>query len=196
VLIAHGPDGDRAQVSALAEGLRKKGFAVLAADLRGHGQSPAGKPWTELDRAERERMWTFALRDLGAAAAFLRGRRDIHTTNLTLVGVGGSAALALRHAAGDENARAVVLIAPSEDQLGFDLPDEMQRCGGLPTLVLASRDGRAMAKRLVDGVQSTGVPGLELAVLRSGAADYLSDSKMPDRVAAFLRQVVVERKGR
>jgi alpha-beta hydrolase superfamily lysophospholipase len=196
VLIVHAPDGDRGQVAALGVELCKKGFAVLAVDLRGHGGSASDKPWSQLDRAEQQRMWTYTLRDLDAAAGFLRGRRDIHTTNLTMIGVGSGCALALRHASEDENVRAVVLIAPTDDQLGFDLLDEIQRCGGIPTLFVASRDGRARAKRMVDGLQSAGHPEIDLSTLRAGDDEILADDKTADRVVSYLRQTVVEHKGR
>lgn len=196
VLIAHAPGSDRESVASLAETLSKKGFAVLTVDLRGHGASAGGESWEELDRAAQERMWTFAQRDLGAAAGYLRGRRDIHTTNLTLVGVGSGCALALRHASEDENARAVILLDPTDDQLGFNLPDEVRRCGGLPTLVVSPHDGRARSKRLVEGLQTSGSSAIELAVLRTGEDEYLADKKMSDKVAGFLRQTVTEARGR
>ena len=196
VLLAHAPGSERTSVEPLARTLSKRGFAVLSLDLRGHGASAAGEAWEELDRAGRERLWTYAQRDLNAAAGYLRGRRDVHTTNLTVVGVGSGCSLALRHASEDENARAVVLLAPSEDQLGFNLVDEVQRCGGLPTMVISPRDGRARAKRLVEGLQSDGFLEIELTVLRTGEAEYLTDKKMPDKVVSYLRDTVVEAKGR
>jgi alpha-beta hydrolase superfamily lysophospholipase len=196
VLIAHAPGTDRTTVHKLSESLSKKGFAVLALDLRGHGASAADQSWEELDRGGRERMWTFTQRDLNAAASYLRGRREVHTTNLTVVGVGSGCALALAHAAQDENARAVILLDPTEDQLSFSLPDEIRRCGGLPTLVVSPRDGRARAKRLVDGLKTDGYPDIELSVLRTDQAEYLVDKKMTDKVTSYLRQTVVESKGR
>lgn len=196
VLIVHAPGRDRSSVAPLAETLSKKGFAVLALDLRGHGASAAGQAWEELDRAAQERMWTFTQRDLDAAAVYLRGRRDIHTTNLSVVGVGASCALALRHASEDENSRAVVLLDPTDDQLGFNLADEVRRCGGLPTMVVSPHDARARTRRLVEGLQSAGFPEIELSVLRSAEEGYLEDKKMSDKVTSYLRETVVEAKGR
>lgn len=196
VLIAHAPGSDRATVEPLAKTLSKRGFAVLTLDLRGHGASAAGESWQELDRAGQERMWAFTQRDLGAAAGYLRGRRDIHTTNLTVVGVGSGCALALRHASEDENARAVVLLDPTEDQFGFNLPDEVRRCGGLPTLVVSPRDGRSRTKRLVEGLTGSGVPDIELSILRTGETEYLGDKKTSDKVVKYLQDTVVEAKGR
>jgi len=196
ILITHAPGTDRTSVHKLSQTLSKKGFAVLAVDLRGHGASAADQSWEDLDRAGQERMWTFTQRDLDAAASYLRGRREVHTTNLTVVGVGSGCALALAHAAQDENARAVILLDPTEDQLSFNLGDEVRRCAGIPMLVVSPRDGRARAKRLVDGLQTAGYPDIELSVLRASQAEYLVDKKMTDRVTSYLRQNVVESRGR
>jgi dienelactone hydrolase len=196
VILVHDAGGQRESMEDLAKYLRRRGFAVLTLDLRGHGKSPGSEePFGQLSRDDQERLWTFALRDLEAAGAFLRGRRDVHTTNLSVVGVGRSSALALRYASQDENVRAVALIGAAEDQLGFSLPDEIRRCGGLPMLVLAPKDERAFATRLVDAVRATADGSIELSVLRSDSGGELEDKRLPNELVKFLNDTVTPKRG-
>lgn len=194
VMLVHPPGGTRQEQEDVARQLVRRGFAVLSMDLRGHGQSIIGDAgFATLSPEEQERMWTFTLRDLEAGASFLRGRRDIHTTNLSVVGFAQSCGLALRHASQDENVRAVVLVSPDEQQLGFNLADEIKRCGGLPTLILTPRDNRPLAVRLIDGLGQHAADAIKLEVLKS--SEYQADKRLPSDVANYLRDTVVERKG-
>jgi dienelactone hydrolase len=194
VLLVHPPTGTRQELDEVARQLVRRGFAVLSMDLRGHGLSVGGgAAFDTLPPEERERMWTFTLRDLEAGAAFLRGRRDIHTTNLSVVGFAQGCGLALRHASQDENVRAVVLVSPSEEQLGFTLADEVKRCGGLPTLLLTPRDDRPLAQRLIDSLGTHAADAIKVETLKT--AEYQADKKLPSDVANYLRDTVVERKG-
>jgi pimeloyl-ACP methyl ester carboxylesterase len=196
VLLVHDAGARRESLDDVAKYLRRRGFAVLTLDLRGHGKSPGSEqPFGQLTREDQERLWTFALRDLEAAGAFLRGRRDVHTTNLSVIGVGRSSALALRYASQDENVRAVALIGAGEDQLGFALPDEIRRCGGLPTLLVASKDERPYATRLVDAVKGTSDGALELALLRSDVGGALADKRLPNELVKFLNEVATPKRG-
>lgn len=194
VLLVHPPGGSRGEQDDVARQLVRRGFAVLSMDLRGHGQSAAADAgFATLAPEEQERMWTFALRDLEAGAGFLRGRGDIHTTNLSVVGFAQGCGLALRHAAQDENVRAVVLVSPGENQLGFTLTDEVKRCGGLPTLILTPKDDRPLAQRLIDGLGAHAADAIKVEVLKS--TEYQADKKLPSDVANYLRDTVVDRKG-
>ena len=77
------------------------------------------------------------------------------------------------------------------------LPDEVRRCGGLPTLLVATKDGRPLAKRLVDGLIASGDdPAIQLAVLKSSGTEYLADKRLPSEVANYLRDTVIEKRGR
>jgi pimeloyl-ACP methyl ester carboxylesterase len=194
VMMVHRPGGNRREQEDVARQLVRRGFAVLSMDLRGHGQSVTGDAtFATLAPEEQARMWTFTLRDLEAGASFLRGRRDIHTTNLSVVGFADSCGLALRHASQDENVRAVVLVSPGENQLGFSLSEEIKRCGGMPTLILTPKDGRPLAQRLIDGLGGPVADTIRLEVLK--ADEYQADRRLPFDIANYLRDTVVERKG-
>lgn len=188
-ILVHDAGRSRSDLVDLASALQKRGFAVLTLDLRGHGESRTAEvAFRPEDPTAAERLWAFTLRDVEAAAAFLRSRSDVHTSNLSLVGVGAGAALAARHALRDGNARAVVLVAPREENLGFNLMADVRGLGGLPTLILAERDRKSDADRLAQaGNQAEGLAFIEVAVLRSSGAEAISDSRVPREVARHLQ---------
>ena len=165
-LLVHDAGADRSQLTKVAERLQRTGFAVLAIDLRGHGESKGENlDWSGLTESERAATWTFATRDLEAGADWLRKQEGIHRTNLSLVGAGSGCALAVRHASRDENVRCVTLLAPRSENFGFDVASDIHEIEGLPTLVVAGRElqvhrprvqlqrGRGRGRRPQDAVQ-------------------------------------------
>jgi pimeloyl-ACP methyl ester carboxylesterase len=133
-VILHAPGQDKSQVDELAKYLQRKGFGVLAVDLRGHGASASEAcDWKTLDETGQATSWNLALRDVQAATEYLRGRNEIHSNNLSLVGVGGGASLAVRQALDDDTVRALVLIAPAFENYGFSI------VGGLELLPADTR---------------------------------------------------------
>jgi pimeloyl-ACP methyl ester carboxylesterase len=196
VLLVHDAEADRSQLTALAEGLQKKGFGVLALDLRGHGASATPElSWSETAPAERPKLWTASLRDLAAGGRFLREQPEVHASNLSLVAVGASCGLAVRHAAKDENARTVVLVAPRTTELGFDVQGEVRELGGLPTLILTEKGGRERAASIVEaGHKANGTAHIELEELKAAPEELLADAKLPNEVASWLKQKVVPKR--
>ena len=56
-----------------------------------------------MPRGTPARVTAEAVATIEAAAAWLRGQKGVHKTNLSVVGLGSGCALAVRHAARDEN---------------------------------------------------------------------------------------------
>jgi len=199
-MLIHDAGCDQNQVVDIAKYLQRKGFGVLTVDLRGHGGSVSEKagapPWEALDERSRERAWAFAMRDLRAGADFLRKRREIHASNLSIVGIGASAALAVRHAMDDENARAVVLISPRAENFGFNLVGGLGHLEGLPSLIISPKDGREAAARLQNAGHKAndGYEYIELAVMKSEEGELLSDSRLRAQIATWLRDKVVTKR--
>jgi len=197
VLLVHDAGGNRNQLEKIAPHLQKRGFAVLALDLRGHGGSAsAGCDWSRLEGDEHKRMWAFTLRDVAAAADFLRGRKEVHTSNLSLVGLRAGAAVALRHAVKDENVRAVVLLDPETQQLGFNLADDVGEVG-VPTLIISPRGDTNTARRLIEAGHGAN-PGYEFiqtVILKSDRDRLVDDKRLATEIGTFLREQVVPKRG-
>lgn len=194
VLLVHDMGGDRSQLAPIAERLQKLGFAVLALDLRGHGQSRSERyDWAKLDDDARERMWVLTPRDLAAGAEYLRSRSDVHTSNLSLVGLRAGSAVAVHYAADDQNARAVVILDPQPDGHGFALAKDVEKLQGLPTLILAPSDQRNVAERLAQcGTDGNGGSAfISKGFLKGDNGNLLDDKRLPKEVADWLKDTVM-----
>jgi len=196
-LLVHGAGEDRKELDKIGISLQKRGFAVLSIDLRGHGESSRTEcNWTKLSEEDRERTWAYSLRDLAAGASFLRSREDVHTSNLSIVGVRSGSTIAVRYAHSDENTRALVLVAPKASELGFDVSADLNELGGLPTLILASKDGRNLAERMQLAAHSANddLPFVTVKCLRKKSEDVLGDKRLNSELSRWLKDTVLPKK--
>lgn len=166
-ILVHDSGGSRVQLMDLAERMWKTGFAVLVLDLRGHGASATKElNWSKMDKAERKTAWALAVRDLEAAASWLRKQKSVHSTNLNLVGYKAGCALAARHALRDENVRAVALIEPRAEELGIDVVGDLTELGGLPTYIISLKENSEAAEAMIQEAHTAagGHPYIELMI--------------------------------
>jgi len=193
-LLVHGAGGKRADMQDMADRLHKAGFAVLAIDLRGHGESATAETdWTKLEPAAQHELWSFAARDVKAGTKFLEERKEIHAASIVLVGHREGCALVARHAAKDENVRGIALLdPPSGDSaaLGFQLDKELSQLGGLPTYISVPEERKDQAQRLAaDGKSANG--GLEfirVSVFGGGSGELLRDAREAAEATKWLKE--------
>lgn len=197
-LLVHDAGASRDQLAALADRLQKSGFGVLTIDLRGHGASVTeGSHWDSMTEDERSSLWALATRDVEAASRWLLSRNGVHSTNLSLIGIGSGCALAVRHAKRDENVRCVALLAPRSKDFGFDVAADLLKIEGLPTLVLAPRDQfQADTERMVTEANSDAAPYVELVVAAPKVTSILDDRKVPSKVSSWVKGFAMPKKGR
>ncbi len=102
----------------LADRLAGDGFATLAIDLRGHGESTVGPHGTVLDRnAFSDKQHQEKSRDVDAAVRWLMEKGFV-LTKIALVGASIGANLAIAYAGGHEGIPAVVALSPGLDYHG------------------------------------------------------------------------------
>lgn len=194
VLLVHDAGGDRKQLEELGASLQRAGFAVLSLDLRAHGQSVYPEhDWTALDEAGRARTWVLTLRDLAAAAEYLRSREDVHSSSLTLIGYRSGGGAAIRYASTDLNVRAVVALDPVQDELGFNLVKDLVALEELQTMIVSPKDGRVDVDRLVKaGHTATGGNDawIHPCVLKSDSTGFLQDKRLGREVSDWVRETV------
>ncbi len=197
VILVHDAGKNRRSLLPLAQYLNKKGLATLVLDLRGHGESATEKlDWAKLDERGQTTQWAFAVRDLTAAAKFLRSQKGVHTANLTVIGMGAGSNLALRHALDDENVRATVLLNPPATALGFKLGPALTELGGLPCLIVSPKEGKAANCKLRDQCheENDGLEYVELQNLKSKAKDMLDDKRLNNGVFTWLKDRILTKK--
>jgi dienelactone hydrolase len=196
VILVHDAGGNRLQLEGVADRLSKQGFGVLALDLRGHGGSKTVKlDWEKLSETEKKATWSYAPRDIDAAATWLLGQPSIHSTSLSLVGYGAGCALAVRHAKGDANVVCMALLAPNAEDYGFDVRADIQTLEGLPTFVVTSKDAEAERMAQEANASSGGNPYVELFISPPKLATPLEDKSLPAKVSKWLTEKAKPKKG-
>ena len=194
VVLVHDAGSDRSKLEGLAEYLQRKGIAVLTVDVRGHGESATDKlEWAKLDdeRAQSS-MWSFAAGDVRLAVDWLRERDEVHSARVAVAGVGAGASLAVSEALDDRDTSAVALIAPGNENHGFNLSRNLSDLGGLPALILSPKESRSDAQRLQSAAHSAngGEEYVELAVLKSSRADVMGDKRLGSELAKWLKDTL------
>ncbi|MCL5959676.1 MAG: alpha/beta fold hydrolase [Chloroflexi bacterium] len=102
VILCHGIAGRKEGQAPIAEMLRGDGFACLSFDFRGHGQSEG-----QLDPSTPH--------DITAAVKYLEGRKEIDANRLAIRGFSMGGFFALYVAAGLQQIKAIVSVAPGTE---------------------------------------------------------------------------------
>lgn len=188
-VLVHDAGGQRGDLSEVAERLWKQGFAVIALDLRGHGESSGDdKPWSELAEEERTRNWTFCLRDVKAAASWIGKQPGVHSSNVSLVGDRAGCTLVARYAMRDENVRSLVLLDPQVEQLGFNLAKDIASLAGLPTYIVATKESATKAQTIADSGEKAneGNKFIEIVVFKGAPVMPTADKTLLAGITKFM----------
>jgi dienelactone hydrolase len=128
LLLLHMFDSNRKAWHDLALTAQVKGYAALAIDLRGHGQSGGERDLTAMDQ------------DVEAALAWLEQHEKIDAGRIAIVGASIGANLALRGGANHPQVKAVSLLSPGLDYRGLTTQDAVVQYGQRPLLIIAAED--------------------------------------------------------
>ncbi len=135
VILLHSSKGARGDLRPLALALQAEGHAVIAPDLRGHGDSTAGVPASGQRTSDYQAMVT---QDVEAVKNFLIDRNnagELNIEKLCLVGLEMGSVVALNFAARDwswpvlasgkqgQDVKALVLISPEWSYKGLRIND-------------------------------------------------------------------------
>ncbi|RMF05638.1 MAG: alpha/beta fold hydrolase [Chloroflexi bacterium] len=129
VLLLHMLNSNKESWQDFAPVLQNTGYAVLALDLRGHGES-----------SNANFNYTFMDRDADAALAWLRARPEINAEKIGIVGASIGANLALRAGSRNTNVKSVVLLSPGLDYRGVTTLDALAEYGQRPVMIVAAEN--------------------------------------------------------
>lgn len=149
VVLVHQNGRDHEEWAFLEDSLQRGGYHVLAVDLRGHGKSmtQAGKT---LDPAQfTSDDFRAMTHDVEAAVTWLRGRPDVDSARIALVGASLGANLVLAYAAGDPRIDHVAMLSPGLDYKGVTTEDAIQRYGARALFMAVSREDNYSAKSVL-----------------------------------------------
>jgi dienelactone hydrolase len=167
-ILLHMYASDRQAFEPLTPALHAAGFAVLAIDLRGHGDS-AGPVELGLSRrvADRDpKLFADMYKDVEAGYRWLADRPELDMARFTLVGASVGGSIALDYASRDKSVDAVVWLTPGTSYLGIDSVADAQKYGRRPLLLMAAEPERAAADDL-----GHIVPGATVKTLPYGGPD-------------------------
>lgn len=128
VLLLHQVGGQKEDWAQFATRLQAAGYAVLALDLRGHGESGG------------EAEWAAMAGDVARAWEVMVAQPEVDAERTAIVGASIGANLALVAGAGLPPVRAVVLLSPGLDYRGVRTEEAMLTYGNRPVLIAASQD--------------------------------------------------------
>jgi len=176
VLLLHMYAGSRSDWQEFARSLQGAGFAALAIDLRGHGDTGGIEDWV------------LAREDVAAACAWLGAHQGVDGNRLGLVGASIGANLALVQGAREPSVDAIALLSPGFDYFRVQIQGLIEEYGDRPSLLVASEEDAYSAETV--RVLSTTAPGeAELLMLTSaghGTAMLEGDPELAGRLIAFL----------
>lgn len=128
VMLLHGLNGSHQDWHALPEHLVKAGYAVVAIDMRGHGDSTQKKTGGRMSwRIFKKNDWDQMPRDIDRVRRYIVKNEDeefdhIDATHMALIGskLGANAALISGDRDSDETIKAMVLISPGLNYKGLE----------------------------------------------------------------------------
>lgn len=202
VLLIHSVDKDRSIWASFAATLQKNGFAAVAIDLRGYGESthkqtPDG-PVTLDARNFTAGDYRDMLLDVESAVDWMQAQPEIDGKHIALVGESFGANVALRYAAINEDIAAVVALSPGITYRGVRTDDIISQVSHAPLRIFVSEyDPFAFesSKRLVEILKETNTPTTtnELTICTGnlhGSDMLLGVRNLPQIIVAWLKDAV------
>lgn len=188
VLLLHMYRSDRTAWAPLIAPLHDAGFAVLALDLRGHGES-ATTETRDLVLARDPEIFRKMQDDVRGAYDWLVQQPRIDRARFALVGASVGGSIALQYAAKDRSVDAVVCLSPGLNYMGLDSAGDLRQITGRKILMLATADERDAPYTLRKESQ-----GVEVEIFQDqkahGTDMFGVVPELEQRVARFLTKSV------
>jgi pimeloyl-ACP methyl ester carboxylesterase len=147
VLLVHDLGSGASDWTPLAEELWRAGLAVLAPELRGHGDSATSETRQRAARADPSLIGAMQ-HDLRGAYDFLAQQPGIDRARFALIGAGTGAAVALQYAAKDRSVDVVVCLSPSGPGLGLDPAGDLRQLVARRVLLVGGSEERTWCQQL------------------------------------------------
>jgi dienelactone hydrolase len=129
LLLLHEAYDDSRSWDSFGRAAQERGYAVLALDLRGHGQSGGEKTFdSTMDN------------DVDAALAWLKASPAVNSDRIGIVGASLGANLALRGGAHYPEIKSVILLSPGMLLWQIDIAKAIVDYGSRPLLLVASKE--------------------------------------------------------
>lgn len=187
VILLHMYRSNRAAWKPLVPALHRAELAVLAIDLRGHGESvePADMDLADKSKTRDSGLFNSMHSDVEAAYYWLSRRDDVDLTRVGLVGASVGCSIALDYASRDRSVDAVVCMTAGENYLGVDSKAHITRLRSQPILLLATT-GERKASDALGKRQATAVVDMVGGGTVHGTRMFGRISGIEQRITTFL----------
>ncbi len=150
VILLHMYRSRRSAWDPLVPKLHEAGFAVLAIDMRGHGESVEPSSMELVKRvAERDAsLFNSMYWDVEASYSFLSGEKGVDMTRVGIVGASVGTSVAIKAASKNPAIDAVVCMTAGENYLGINSVDHIQECREQPVLLMSTEQERKATDKL------------------------------------------------
>ncbi len=147
VILLHMYRSDRTAWEPLIGPLHEAGFATLAIDLRGHGES-ATTASTKRVQERDPAIFREMQEDVRAAYDWLARQPNVDRARFGLVGASVGCSIAIQYAGYDRSVDAVVCLSPGLNYLGLNSEQDMRQVTGRRLLLVATAHEREAPERL------------------------------------------------
>jgi pimeloyl-ACP methyl ester carboxylesterase len=189
-ILLHQYRSDRRSWEPLIPALQARGLAVLALDLRGHGDSAA----TESREAVLKRdpqIFKQMQEDVRGAYDWLAVQPGLDRARFVLIGASVGCSIALQYAARDRSVDGVVCLSPGTNYMELDSVGEIRQITGRRILLLATEDERDAPYSLQKAGRNVDVEILK-GFQAHGTAMFAQAPKLADKIADFVQKAVGE----
>lgn len=140
-VLLHMERSNRSAWKPLVPHLHAMGFAVLAIDLRGHGESVEPRGFNLATKAANRdsRLFRAMYKDVAAAYLWLVRQGRVDATRFVLVGAGIGCSVALDYASRDRSVDAIACLTPGLNYPGLDSTAAIRKCDARAILLTAAK---------------------------------------------------------
>jgi dienelactone hydrolase len=128
VMLLHMNGGQRSDWDAFARQLAGEGYAALAIDMRGHGDTGGQSDW-ELAAGDLQQVW-----------AYLTSREDVDETRAAIAGASIGANMSLVTGVEEPSVKTVIMLSPGLNYFDVTTDDRIVQYGNRPSLIVASEE--------------------------------------------------------
>jgi dienelactone hydrolase len=150
ILLLHQWQSDRHSWDEFAKDLQGDGFAVLAIDGRGFGESTKRADGSTVAAGRSDEDVKAMLGDVDAAFNYLSKQNNVDPYRVGIVGASYGSSLALIYAADHPSVAAVALLSPGLNYFG-NMPTEpaMKKYGSRASILIAADDDKESADAVI-----------------------------------------------
>jgi dienelactone hydrolase len=177
-ILIHMYPADRKSWSVLVPALHEAGFAVLAYDIRGKGDSAGGKDSSLAKRyeAHEAKLFQDAWHDVEAVKKWLSSQKECDTNRIVLIGASIGCSISIDYAGRDDAVKAIVCLSPGTNYFGVDSMADIKKVKTKNILLISPEAEQDQVNALVKATNGVAMPGKFPGTREQHGTNILADS--------------------